>query len=365
MKQEPFKILIVDDIPQNIQVLGTLLRDEGYLISFATEGNQAIEMASMSQFDLILLDIMMPEIDGFEVIKRLKQNLKMKDVPVIFITAKANIESLIKGFEMGAVDYITKPFNSKELIARVKTHLELKDIRKKLEEANAAKTKFLSIIAHDLKNPLYSMMGFSDFLSKRYNDFNEEDKIKFLNNINISSHQLYKLLENLLDWASVQTGRMDYNPQISDLSVMVSMIIKLHKQQADEKKISLISKIAADTIILADTNMINTVIRNLLSNAIKFTPSGGQVTVSSDDLQTHVKISVIDTGIGIKKENIENLFKIEVKCMTLGTNKEKGTGLGLVLCKEFIEKNNGKIWVESEQNKGSKFMFTLPKPSLS
>ncbi|MBF0397587.1 MAG: hypothetical protein HQK78_12485 [Desulfobacterales bacterium] len=111
--------------------------------------------------------------------------------------------------------------------------------------------------------------------------------------------------------------------------------------------------------------MINTVIRNLLSNAIKFTPSGGQVTVSSDDLQTHVKISVIDTGIGIKKENIENLFKIEVKCMTLGTNKEKGTGLGLVLCKEFIEKNNGKIWVESEQNKGSKFMFTLPKPSLS
>ncbi|MBF0397805.1 MAG: hybrid sensor histidine kinase/response regulator [Desulfobacterales bacterium] len=249
MKQEPFKILIVDDIPQNIQVLGTLLRDEGYLISFATEGNQAIEMASMSQFDLILLDIMMPEIDGFEVIKRLKQNLKMKDVPVIFITAKANIESLIKGFEMGAVDYITKPFNSKELIARVKTHLELKDIRKKLEEANAAKTKFLSIIAHDLKNPLYSMMGFSDFLSKRYNDFNEEDKIKFLNNINISSHQLYKLLENLLDWASVQTGRMDYNPQISDLSVMVSMIIKLHKQQADEKKISLISKIAADTIM--------------------------------------------------------------------------------------------------------------------
>jgi len=171
-----FKVLIVDDVPKNIQLAGSILQKEGYHISFANNGETALNLTKTNDFDLILLDIMMPEMDGFEVCGQLKQKPETRDIPIIFLTAKTGTESTIKGFEIGAVDYVTKPFNEKELLARVRTHLELRDAQKNLREANATKDKFFSIIAHDLKNPFNALLGLSKLLLQNFDIFDDDKK---------------------------------------------------------------------------------------------------------------------------------------------------------------------------------------------
>ena len=363
-----FNILIVDDIAKNIQVIGSVLRNEGYKMEFATDGKKALSWTEKKDFDLILLDIMMPEMDGFEVCKQLKKDARRKDIPIIFLTAKTDTENIVKGFELGAVDYITKPFNSAELIARVKTHIKQKYAEQQLRELNATKDKFFSIIAHDLKSPFNSLIGFSKILYKNSSELKNGEREKYTELIYKVSQQTYNLLENLLLWSRSQTGRIKCSPKTINLNDIITENIDLHINIAKSKNIKLNNYISNDITVYVDKEMISTTIRNLISNALKFTKTGGEVNISTISKNRFVEIIIADNGVGIAKEDISKLFKIDVSYSTMGTAKEKGTGLGLILCKDFVNQNGGEISVESELENlpagkagGTKFIFTLPE----
>ncbi len=360
-------VLIVDDNPQNLKVLGYTLKENGITPAIAKHGVAALALAKKKKPDLILLDVMMPEMDGFEVCKQLKQNPDTADIPVIFLTAKTEKEDVIAGLELGALDYVTKPFNTKELMTRVNTHLELKKAKdtillqkEELQQANAAKDKFFAIISHDLGNFFNTLMGFSSLLITQGERLNAEQKENFIQSILQASRKGYDLLVNLLDWSRSQTGTIAFKPALLNLKTLVAETVELSSSQAIAKNITLLSYLSETTTVFADKNMLETVIRNLISNAIKFTPVNGRVEIAYQEQDTEVEISISDSGVGISSENIDKLFKVGISHSTPGTAKEKGTGLGLLLCHEFIEKNSGQIWVESEVGKGSLFYIRLP-----
>lgn len=254
-----------------------------------------------------------------------------------------------------------------DITARKLTELALSQNQKKikkynaeLREANATKDKFFSIIAHDLKNPFNSIIGFSNLLMQ-YIDQYDKNKIKqMVASINASGQTTFNLLENLLEWSRAQTGRITFNPTTIRVENIFDAIIQQTRGQAKNKAIDLSCEIDGDLHVLADENMLTTILRNLTNNAIKFTPSGGKVTLNAASKKGEVLFCVNDNGVGMSKETIKKLFKVGEKISTYGTNEEKGTGLGLLLCKEFIEKHKGKIWVESEVGQGSTFLFTIP-----
>ncbi len=361
-------ILIVDDIPENVKIIAHMLKDRGFTIIIAQSGYEALEKCTKLPIDLILLDISMPGMDGYEVCRKIKENPATAGIPVIFVTARDNPEDIVRGFENGAVDYLTRPVNSAELRARVATHLELKDSKdiieqqnRELRDLNASKDKFLSILAHDLKNPITGVITTSQLVSKMYHSLREDERLSYVEEIYSSTQRVLHILEDLLQWSRSQSGRIEYNPETIQLNRVTFEVITAFEQFAEEKNIE-INNVVDDSIeVLADRNMIATVIRNFLSNAIKFTPPGGKIMLDAKQRATHVDYSISDTGVGIPQENMERLFKIDGGLSTSGTNQEKGTGLGLILCKEFIEKNKGTITVESTPKKGSVFTFTLPK----
>jgi signal transduction histidine kinase len=245
-------------------------------------------------------------------------------------------------------------------IERIKAQNELELSEKELRILNASKDKFFSIIAHDLKAPFNSLLGFSEVLINKIqkNDFDQVKKFAHL--IHTVSKQSYALLNNLLDWSLSRTDGMKFNPMKINLNELLNANIKYFKSIVQDKKITIDSTIKNDIEIFADRNMLNTILRNLVSNAIKYTPQDGVITISACTSNNELIISIMDTGIGIEAEIIKKLFKIEESVSTKGLNNENGTGLGLLLCKDFVEKHKGKIWVESEVGKGSTFSFTLP-----
>ncbi|MFC2130104.1 tetratricopeptide repeat protein [Bacteroidota bacterium] len=241
---------------------------------------------------------------------------------------------------------------------------QLQSKEENLREVNATKDKFFSIIAHDLKNPLHAITLSSDLLINKYNSMDSEQLIALTKNINTAGNHLSSLLENLLQWAGTQNGKINFQPQSVDLKQIIQENIELTEANAKKKNISINSNVIENSYAYADTNMLKAIFRNLLSNAIKFTNMNGEVTIEINELDYHFfEVSVVDNGIGISHEDINKLFRIDIHHTTIGTSKEKGTGLGLILCKEFIEINGGKIEVESEIGKGSKFIFTIPKIS--
>jgi len=238
---------------------------------------------------------------------------------------------------------------------------ERKNNEKKLKELLASKDKFFSIIAHDLKSPFNSLIGFSDFLVSDYETMPPEQIKMFATNINKSARGVFALLENLLQWSMVQTGRLEFSPSKFKICALTGEIQSIYVISALRKNIVLNFACAEDMQVFADRNMVFTILRNLISNSIKFTKPGGEVGILFEEEENHIKIIVYDTGIGMKKEDIDNLFLMDKNVTRKGTDNETGTGLGLILCKEFIEINNGTFAIESELNKGTKFIFNLPK----
>ena len=238
---------------------------------------------------------------------------------------------------------------------------QLAESEQMLKELNSSKDKLFSIIAHDLKSPFQPLIGLSEILVEEYDSISKEERDRFIRELNNTIKNQYKLVENLLDWSRIQTGRMEFLPEKINLSESVDSNISLLNQNALIKNIELINQVQNNNFVFADLNMLQSVIQNLISNAIKFTRPNGKVIISSETRNNHVEISVKDTGVGMSKDVLENLFRIDKHHSTLGTSQEKGTGLGLIICKELIEKNEGEIWIESETNKGSKFTFTLKK----
>jgi len=354
------KVLIVDDVARNIQLVANFLKQAGYDINYALSGKAAINHVKNEKFDLILLDIMMPEMDGFEVCQKLKSSPDTEEIPVIFLTAKTDIDSLTKAFEVGGLDYITKPFNKAELLVRVKTHLDLQQKKKILKELIATKDKFFSIIAHDLRSPLNQLLGLSEILQKEIESDRTAEVLKLANLMNKSAKSGRSLLENLLEWSRSQTGSINISPEVLVVSKFAKEVIALNGDNALQKSISIKNKINKYITAYADGNMIKTILRNLISNGIKFTQNGGEIILDASVSEHSVTVTVSDSGIGLAKDDISKLFKIDINPKTIGNSSEKGTGLGLILCKEFVEINGGQIWVESEIGKGSSFHFSLP-----
>lgn len=369
-------ILIVDDNPTNLRVLVDYLDQAGFQTLVATDGERAIQQVRLFPPDLILLDIMMPGLDGFETCRQLKANVTTQDIPIIFMTALTDTSHKVKGFKVGAVDYITKPFEQPEVMARIKTHLtiqrqrqelqrlnrSLQEVNNALQEANITKDKFFSIVAHDMKNSFGMLFNYSELVVAIAEEINNPD-------LSETSHHLYEaakktatLLENLLEWSRLQRRVMIFDPQDIDLFQVITESVDLFGGLANQKNIELQHSLDLDTYFgYVDQNMIYTVLRNLINNALKFTPSGGQVDLSARFQGEFVELSVRDTGIGIEPDHLADLFKLDRKHTTYGTEGEKGTGLGLTLCKEMVERNGGQIWVESQVDQGTTVYFTLPK----
>ena len=243
---------------------------------------------------------------------------------------------------------------------------EVENQRDTLEELNATKDRFFAIIAHDLKNPFGALHSIIDTLHVGYSNFDDEEKVFYIEHIKTIANRIYNLLDNLLLWATSQTGRISFQPEVFDVSKLIKENINLALPRALKKRIQFFEIVEEGLAILADKNMINTVLRNLTSNALKYSYHGGKVKIKAislktDDDKCYVKISVRDNGVGIDKETIEKLFRIDQNPSTKGTDDEKGSGLGLVLCKDFVETNGGKIWVESQVDEGSTFTFTIPQ----
>jgi two-component system, sensor histidine kinase and response regulator len=368
-------VLVVDDNPASLGLLFEYLSHNGFDVLVAQDGETAIEQAKFEQPEIILLDIMMPGLDGFETCRALKADEATKDIPVIFITALSESMEKVKGFAAGGVDYITKPFQTDEVGARVNAHLTIRRLQQRLQtqnallarqkeelsQLNASKDKFFSIIAHDLRTPLTSLLAYTRFAVESLASFDQDELQEMVNHLRNTSENLYELLENLLDWSKIQRGIMGYYPQHVDIHELLARNLTLFSPCARQKQITLQSSIQERTYVYADEKMLDVVMRNLISNALKFTHAHGRVEVTASPANRFLAVSVSDTGVGISQEVLPKLFRIDEKYRDLGTAGEIGTGLGLILCKELVEKSGGKIWVRSELGKGSTFSFTLPQ----
>ena len=241
-----------------------------------------------------------------------------------------------------------------------KANLKLQNSEKHLKELNSTKDKFFSIIGHDLRNPLNALLGFSELISGNSRDYTSEEIQRYSKIINEAAKNIHLLIENLLEWSRSQSGNIDYNPESTDLMTVVLETIKVFEIHADKKGISLESEIQEDIILYADRNLLSAILRNLVNNAVKFTPNGGEVRIYSKQTESEITISVEDNGIGMSEEQLDNLFRLDNNVTMPGTSEEKGTGLGLILCKEFVDMHNGTLTATSQPNVGTTFSFTLP-----
>lgn len=292
------------------------------------------------------------------VVSNVSFELLKKDGSTIHVNYHGKIE------RSAANEFIRSHCVFNDITLQKKAENTLIRSEERLRELNATKDKFFSIIAHDLKNPFNDLMGFTQLLALNIEKYDKSKIEQFTHIIHQSSKLAYNLLENLLDWSRSQTGTLKFKPEKISISQLIDENIDLLESTARNKNIQIYSEVLGETSAFADKNMVRTVIRNLISNAIKYTNQGGHIRIQSNCTK-HCEISVSDTGIGISSENIDKIFKIDESFSTLGTEREKGTGLGLILCKEFVEKNGGKLKIKSRPNKGSTFTFTLPLPDVN
>ncbi len=361
-------ILIVDDTRVNLQLLGKILMKVNYELAIANSGYEALDMVKEVKPDLILLDVMMPGIDGYDVCKALKSSPDTKDIPVIFLTAKSEKEDIVTGFDLGAVDYVTKPFNSAELLARVKTHLELKYARdllakqnEKLKQLNDVKNEFLGMAAHDLRNPIGSITTTLSYILEYLNSNLSEKQVKFLRNIEKAGKYMNVLLNDLLDLTAIESGKLTLRLTEEDYINFLKENISLNQMLADKKAITIDFNYEDNiSYITFDRDKITQVMNNLISNAVKFSHGDTRITVDIKRGEDCIITSVIDQGQGIPEKELPYIFKEFHRSTVKATDGEKSTGLGLAITKKIVEGHGGKIGVESKVMEGSRFYFTLP-----
>jgi len=361
-------ILIVDDNSNNVKIIAITLRAFNYKLVIATNGQSAIEMVEKTRPDLVLMDVMMPGMDGYETCEKIKAKKVNENIPVIFLTALSEKANIIRGFEVGGVDYITKPFNKEELISRVKTHLELKFTRDELQKnsnylqsLNAVKDRMFSVIGHDLRSPLGSVKMTLEYLSETIEETSTEELKSTIDLLQKTTDEVFSLLENLLGWAKSQSGNLAITKEPIDLMDLGYKVYLLNKGNLKFKNIDFKLEIQPGTIVSADMNTITAVFRNLLSNAVKFTPNGGTISLLAKEVDDKILIEIKDSGVGIPPENLPKLFDSTKHFTTFGTNRESGSGLGLTLCYDFVKKNDGEIWAESTVGKCTSFFLLLAK----
>jgi two-component system sensor histidine kinase/response regulator len=362
-----YKILIVDDVMSNVLLLKILLTNEKYQVCTANCGNMCIEQAKAEKPDLILLDVMMPDISGFDAAQILKKDPETAHIPIIFLTALNNPSDLVHGFQVGANDFLTKPFNKEELVVRVFHQIKLVAATRIIEHQNeelratiSNRDKMYSVIAHDLRSPMASIrMVLNLVVNAMSPDIIGPELFELLDKANRESEDVHDLLDNLLKWTKSQTGRLNVVRQDLDLNDIIPGVVDIFEMIAQTKKIELKYQGSSNpVVVIADNDMLKTIVRNFLSNAIKFSPENSSIEISLNVEGDFAKVSVRDHGVGIAPERIDSIFKKGET--TYGTGGEEGSGLGLQLCADFARKIDGDVMVESVLGEGSTFSVLVP-----
>ena len=383
-------ILVVEDTPENVSVLYHLLTQKGFKVLVAQHGKQALNILERAIPDLILLDITMPGLSGFEVCKILKSQKNTQEIPIIFMTARADTDDKVKGFQLGAADYITKPFQHEEALARINAHLNLHKLQKTLEErnhilqqqnqiletvvsalqktkltaeeANIAKNQFLANISHELRTPMNAIIGYSELLKEEAEDLNVTDLIDDLDKIGRAGRHLLDMINDILDFSKIETGKMELNLETFDIYPLIQEVV-ISAKPLIEEKVNTLEVFCPDDIgvMYADLTKVNQIVFHLLSNAGKFTEQGiVKLIVLKEDDDQWIRFKISDNGIGINPEQKQQIFQVFTQADGSSTRKYGGTGLGLTITKRFVDMMQGHIHLESELGQGSSFTVRLP-----
>nr|WP_319398250.1 hybrid sensor histidine kinase/response regulator [uncultured Carboxylicivirga sp.] len=379
------KILIVDDNPKNLQVLSNILAQNNYQIEFATNGRTALDWIDQEKFDMLLLDVVMPDISGFDVCKQVRKSSKFNNVPIIFLSAHNDRKTIHYGFSIGAQDFVSKPFDSSELLMRVSTHLTLKNNIQELEQINGRleqiveertkelktakelaensdqlKTIFLQNLSHEIRTPLNGILGFAQLLKDNLEDPNSI--INYIDIIEKSGERMLTMINDLVNISRIESGEpLIINGNEIIISDLFNELYSFFKSRIEEKGLRLyyLSDIPQETTIIADKEKLFQVFTNLINNAIKFTDEGS-IELSAQLKNNLIEFSIKDTGIGIASELHDVIFERFIQGNMHYNRPYEGSGLGLSISKSFIEAMGGHIWVESVKDKGSTFKFDIP-----
>jgi len=354
------RILLVDDTPANIDVLRETLENAGYNIAAASSGEKALKIVERIEVDLILLDVMMPGLSGFDTCKALKQNSSTANIPVIFITAKAAPEDISNAFQLGAVDYVIKPFNNDEVLARVCTHLSLQKSNNSLVELNNQKDTFLGMAAHDLRSPLSGVLGYLELLLEENDSISVSERREFIGTAIQACSNMRMLIGDLLDTAAISQGSISLSISDFGLVDLVRERCNICQFSATKKSMSISLLGISHLTSYADRTRIGQVIDNLLTNAIKFSPSGSNITVeilTKNDIDI---VNIMDQGPGLSISDKENLFSDFKTLSAKPTGNESSTGLGLSISKRVMDAHDGKIVASNLNPTGACFSIEFP-----
>jgi two-component system sensor histidine kinase/response regulator len=364
------KVLIVDDDRVNIRILAGILLGEGFVLAEAESGERALEVYATFRPDLVLLDVVMPGIDGFETCRRLKTEYGPKSAPVIFITARSESDDVVEGLEAGGVDYLPKPFKPKEVLARIRSHLQnrilveqQKALVEQLSKANHAKNRFLGMAAHDLRNPLASIRGIAEFLQEGTVGPLSAEQLDLVHTIHGAAQSMLDMVNELLDVATIESGELKLQRGVHDMTDLVSKgVASINRDAARKQTRVVFEPPPAPVRAQIDPAKMRQVVDNLLSNAVKYSPPGSTIVanLASDDTSGTCSFAVRDQGPGIPEGERDRLFKDFSQLSNKPTAGEKSTGLGLAICRKIVDAHHGAIVAENLPGGGCEFRVTLP-----
>lgn len=364
---QPAQILIVDDIAQNIQIIASMLKNSQYSLSFAQSGPVALALLNKRVFDLILLDLQMPMMDGFEVCQRVPETRYNANTPVIFLTANAGTDLTVKGFQVGAVDYISKPVEALELQARVHTHLELKRARDQivkqnelLQELNQGKNELLSMVSHDLRNPLTVMMSGIDYLSRHLPETTDRSQRR-LNNMHLAVERMQSIIEHFLSREAIRMGHRPIHYQEVEIQRLLTTVIAHFAQPLEEKKIT-VHLTCEVFLVQTDPAVVTQILDNLLSNAIKYSPIETDIQLKACRYEQDWFLSIQDQGPGFTLEEQQHIFEQAGRRSAFPTSGEASHGLGLIIVKRLVDLLNGEINHHSLPGQGAYFEIGFAHP---
>jgi two-component system, sensor histidine kinase and response regulator len=370
------RILVVDDVEENTYIVSTILKSAGYTPIVANSGKQAIVLAEQQHPDLMLLDINMPEMNGYEVCQYFKEHESIAEIPVVFLTVHADAESITKAFDVGAVDYLTKPFKKAELLARVRVHIALRQAletlahqNEKLQRLNDEKNEFLGIAAHDLKNPLSTIRSMAQLIVKRKEvEVSEEELDDMSHQIETFSNFMFEIITNLLDVNKIENGKLTLQMMPVELQMSLDNVVSRYQLAAKKKNITLNFESSAENPhIYADPTLTIQVLDNIVSNAVKYSPQNKQVWVrlKEDTANKRVSVEVQDEGPGFSDDDKKKLFGKFARLSAKPTGGEHSTGLGLSIVKRLAEAMGTNIRCESALGKGAMFVIDFPDASTA
>jgi two-component system sensor histidine kinase/response regulator len=367
MSEKEINILIVDDIPENVDVLKKTLEEQGYTITMAPSGDVALKIAPQVLPDLILLDVMMPGLNGFETCVKIKAIQDLNDIPVIFVTGKAATEDIVNGFEVGGVDYITKPFNQKEILSRVRAHIELlhtkrkvKQQNKELKELNHIKNKFLGVASHDLRGALTGIIGYLDLCLSDFIELSEQEEKEYIARTKNKADLMLEQVNNLLDVSSIEKGEINLVVQKHRLNPLVDQFLATQRLLARTRKIEIEEDVEEIDPIVFDSQRIYQVLNCLMSNALKFSKQESKVFFSMKKINDHVKLSIGDLGPGFSKEDEAKIFKEKPEGIAECLDSNGKVGFSLYIARKIIEAHKGQLKSEKSSDAIHSVTLTLP-----